>query len=56
MPKPYPQEFRDDVAAVARQAKSPLKHIAKDFGISVVRPRRDSDGTPGRGVPKGVGE
>ena len=34
MPKPYPQEFRDNVVAVARQGHAPLKQIAKDFGIS----------------------
>ena len=34
MPNPYPQEFRDNVVAVARQGRAPLKHIAKDFGIS----------------------
>jgi len=34
MPKPYPQEFRDDVVAVARQGRAPLTQIAKDFGIS----------------------
>jgi transposase len=34
MPKPYPQEFRDDVVAVARQGQAPLNQIAKDFGIS----------------------
>ena len=36
MPKPYPQEFRDDVVRVARN-RGPgvhLKQIAKDFGIS----------------------
>lgn len=36
MPAPYPQEFRDDVVAVAR-AREPgvtLKQIAKDFGIA----------------------
>jgi transposase len=32
--KPYPQEFRDDVVAVARKGQAPLKQIAKDFGIS----------------------
>jgi len=32
--KPYPQEFRDDVVAVARQGQASLKQIAKDFGIS----------------------
>lgn len=34
IPKPYPQEFRDDVVAVARKREAPLKQIAKDFGIS----------------------
>ena len=34
MPKPYPQEFRDDVVAVARQGQAPLNQIAKEFGIS----------------------
>jgi transposase len=34
MPKPYPQEFRDDVVAVARKGQAPLRQIAKDFGIS----------------------
>ena len=34
MPKPYPQEFRDDVVAVARQGRAPLNQIARDFGIS----------------------
>ena len=34
MPKPCPREFRDDVVAVARLGESPLKQIAKDFGIS----------------------
>ena len=34
MPKPYPQEFRDDVVAVARKGLAPLSQIAKDFGIS----------------------
>jgi transposase-like protein len=36
MPAPYPQEFRDDVVAVAR-GRAPgvtLKQIAADFGIS----------------------
>jgi transposase-like protein len=36
MPAPYPQEFRDDVVAVAR-GRGPgvlLKQIAEDFGIS----------------------
>ena len=34
MAKPYPQEFRDDVVAVARQGQASLKQIAKDFGSS----------------------
>ena len=33
MAKPYPQEFRDDVVAVARQGQASLKQIAKDFGV-----------------------
>lgn len=35
MPKPYPQEFRDDVVRVARR-RDPgvtLEEIAEDFGI-----------------------
>ena len=34
MPRPYPEEFRDDVVAVARRHEAPLSQIAKDFGIS----------------------
>lgn len=34
MPKPFPEEFRDDVVAVARKGEAPLKQIAKDFGVS----------------------
>lgn len=35
MPKPYPQEFRDDVVRVARNRDEgvTLEQIAKDFGI-----------------------
>ena len=35
MPKPYPQEFRDDVVKVARrrQEGTTLEQVAKDFGI-----------------------
>ena len=33
MPKPYPPEFRRDVA-VARKHEAPLSQIKKDFGIS----------------------
>ncbi len=34
MPKPYPEEFRRDVVAVARKGEAPVTQIAKDFGIS----------------------
>ncbi len=34
MPKPFPEEFRRDVVAVARKGEAPLTQIAKDFGIS----------------------
>lgn len=36
MPKPYPQEFRDDVIHVARNREpgQSLKQIAADFGIA----------------------
>jgi transposase len=35
MPKPYPQEFRDDVVRVAKNRPEgvTLEQIAKDFGI-----------------------
>ena len=35
MPKPYPQEFRDDVVKVARKRPdgTTLEQIAHDFGI-----------------------
>jgi transposase len=34
VPKPFPEEFRRDVVAVARRREAPLTQIAKDFGIS----------------------
>ena len=34
MPRPHPEEFRDDVVAVARKGEAPLSEIARDFGIS----------------------
>jgi transposase-like protein len=34
MAKPYPEEFRRDVVAVARRGEIPLHQVAKDFGIS----------------------
>ena len=35
MPKPYPDEFRDDVVRVARNRESgvTIEQIAKDFGV-----------------------
>ncbi len=35
MPKPYPQEFRDDVVRVARdrEPRVTVEQIAKDFGV-----------------------
>jgi len=38
MPKPYPQEFRDDVVRVARKrdADVTLEQIADDFGIQAM--------------------
>ena len=35
MPKPYPQEFRDDVVRVARDREPgvTVEQIAKDFGV-----------------------
>jgi transposase len=34
MPKPFPEEFRRDVVAIARKREAPLFQIAKDFGVS----------------------
>lgn len=36
MPKPYPQEFREDVVSVARSREpgQTIKQIAADFGIA----------------------
>ena len=36
MPKPFPQEFRDDVVRVARgrDPGTTLRQVAEDFGIS----------------------
>lgn len=34
MAKQYPQEFRDDVVAVARSGQASRSQVAKDFGIS----------------------
>jgi transposase len=35
VPRPYPQEFREDVVRVARQGDAPIKQVAADFGIAV---------------------
>ena len=35
MPKPYPEEFRRGVVAIARRGEASHEQIAKDFGISV---------------------
>ena len=63
MPKPYPQEFRDDVVRVAqaREEGVTLEQIAADFGIHPMTPEEvDSKGRRGgryqawhdrRGVP-----
>ena len=34
MPKAYPEEFRNNVVALARKREVPWTQIAKDFGIS----------------------
>ena len=34
MPKAFPKEFRDDVAAIAMRREASFAQIAKDFGIS----------------------
>ena len=56
VPKPYPQEFRDDVVRVARarEAGVTLAQIAKDFGISEAclhRWLKIADREDGRGQP-----
>jgi transposase len=34
VPKPFPEEFRRDVVAVARKSDRSIASVAKDFGIS----------------------
>ncbi|QYI96230.1 transposase [Curtobacterium flaccumfaciens pv. flaccumfaciens] len=34
MVKPYPDEFRSDVIAVARKGETSVRQVAKDFGVS----------------------
>ena len=34
VPRPHPEEFRNDVVALARKRENPWTQIAKDFGIS----------------------
>ncbi len=57
MPKPYPEEFRADVVAVARKHEAPLCQIARDFGISEASlhnwlKRADVDGGVGSGTAR----
>ena len=33
-PKAFPEEFRCDVVAIARQSEAPISQIARDFGVS----------------------
>ena len=46
MTKPYPQEFRDDVVAVARRGQAPLTQIARVFGTSEARVRAGCGSIP----------
>lgn len=39
LPKPYPKEFRDDVAAVARKGEAPCSSSRKNLRISDSCPR-----------------
>ena len=34
MPKPFPEEFRRDVIAVARQGDQSIAQVARSFGVS----------------------
>jgi transposase-like protein len=34
VPAAHPQEFREDVVAVARRGDAPIAQVARDFGIS----------------------
>ena len=34
MPKPFPEEFREDVIRVDRDSDASMAQVAKDFGIS----------------------
>jgi transposase len=34
VPKPFPQEFRRDVVAVARQGDQSIAQVARSFGVS----------------------
>lgn len=40
MPKKYPQEFKDDVARVARRGDMTMAEVAADFDISIESVRR----------------
>ena len=59
MPTPYPEEFRRDVIAVARQGDQSIAKVAKSFGISescLARWLRIADGEDGRsdGPPRAL--
>ena len=54
MPTPYPEEFRRDVVAVARQGGQSRAQIARSFGISescLARWLRMADRDDGAGLP-----
>ena len=40
MPKKFPEEFKDDVARVARRGDLTLREVAADFDVSIESVRR----------------
>jgi transposase len=59
VPKPYPQEFRDDVVRVARDREPgvTVEQIAKDFGVhpmTLFKWLRQADTDTDEGVKPGV--
>ena len=50
MPKRYPEEFRRDMIAEARNSEASIRQVAKDFGISEVLASLAQDGRPGRPI------
>ena len=42
MVKAYPEEFRRDVIAVARQGETSVRQVAKDFGIVLIPKNENS--------------